>query len=147
MKLFLKLLQTLKQPSSSGPKFCTPGMKPPDKFDGENSVKLQGFLQSYDCKKVLYAALYLGGRASQWFEPYLDLLENQSPSCLINNWDRFEQQLFTLFGDPNESRIDWNNAAFAFHFQKGLPSCITDQLAVTGCQSHSLLVRLNTLFD
>ncbi|KNZ61495.1 uncharacterized protein VP01_13933g1, partial [Puccinia sorghi] len=96
--------------------------------------------------KVLYAASYLGSRASQWFEPYLDLLKNQSPSCLINNWDRFEQQLFTLFRDPNEvqntefelnslsmkdnrkastyiaqfrtlqSRVDWNDAAFAFHF-------------------------------
>ncbi|KNZ44968.1 uncharacterized protein VP01_8623g2, partial [Puccinia sorghi] len=41
-------------------------------------------------------------RASQWFEPYLDLLKNQSPSCLINNWDRFEQQFFTFFWDPNE---------------------------------------------
>ncbi|KNZ45712.1 uncharacterized protein VP01_7877g1, partial [Puccinia sorghi] len=29
-------------------------------------------------------------------------------------------------------RIDWNDAAFAFHFQKGLPSRITDQLALTG---------------
>ncbi|KNZ49684.1 uncharacterized protein VP01_4852g1 [Puccinia sorghi] len=59
---------------------------------------------SDDRKKVLYAASYLGGRASKWFEPYLDLLKNQSPSCLINNWDQFEQQLFTLFGDPNEVR-------------------------------------------
>ncbi|KNZ60500.1 uncharacterized protein VP01_15450g1, partial [Puccinia sorghi] len=87
---------TLKAPSSSSPKFCNPGMKPPDKFNGENSLKLQGFLQS---------SSYLGGRASQWFKPYLDLLENQSPSCLINNWDRFKKQLFTLFGDPNEV---WN---------------------------------------
>ncbi|KNZ60893.1 hypothetical protein VP01_14879g1, partial [Puccinia sorghi] len=47
-QLFLKLLQTIKQPSSSGPKFCTPGMKPPDKFNSENSSKLRGFLQS--CK-------------------------------------------------------------------------------------------------
>ncbi|KNZ46881.1 uncharacterized protein VP01_6872g1, partial [Puccinia sorghi] len=88
-QLFLKLLQTLKQPSRSGQKFCTPGMKPPDKFDGENSLKLQGFLQSCkllflnentvfsdDFKKVLYAASYLGRWASQWFKPYLELLEN-----------------------------------------------------------------------
>ncbi|KNZ64299.1 uncharacterized protein VP01_10437g1, partial [Puccinia sorghi] len=66
-------METLKTPSSSGPKFCTPGMKPPDKFDGENSSKLRGFLQSCkllflndptvfsdDCKKVLYAASHLG---------------------------------------------------------------------------------------
>ncbi|KNZ48137.1 uncharacterized protein VP01_5889g2 [Puccinia sorghi] len=158
--LFLKLLQTLKAPSTSSPKFRTPGMKQQDKFDGENLSKLRGFLQSCkflfsneptvfsdDCKKVLYAALYLGGRASQWFEPYLDLLKNQSPSCLINNWDRFEQQLFTLFGDPNEdngkastyiaqfrtlqSRVDWKDAAFTFHFRKGLLSRITNKLALT----------------
>ncbi|KNZ63035.1 uncharacterized protein VP01_11943g1, partial [Puccinia sorghi] len=85
-----------------------------------------------------------------------------STSCLINNWDQLKQKLFTLFGDPNEVqntefelnslsmkdnskastyiaqfqtlqlRIDWNDAAFAFHFRKGLPSCITDQLALTG---------------
>ncbi|KNZ63136.1 uncharacterized protein VP01_11835g1, partial [Puccinia sorghi] len=92
----------------------------------------------------------------------------KSPSCLINNWDRFKQQLFTLFGDPNEvrnaefklnslsmkdngkastyiaqlqtlqSRVDWNNAAFAFHFRKGLLSRITDQLALTGQQLKTL---------
>ena len=134
-------------------------MKPPDKFDGENSSRLRGFLQS--CKipflndpstfseyfqKVLYTASYLSGRAAQWFKPYLDLLNNSSPTCLLNNWDCFEQQLFTLFGNPNkvqnaefelnslsmkengkaltyiaqfrtlQSCVDWNNAAFAFHF-------------------------------
>ncbi|KNZ48568.1 hypothetical protein VP01_5564g1, partial [Puccinia sorghi] len=36
------------KPDRSGEKFCTPGMKPPDNFEGENSLKLQGFLQS--CK-------------------------------------------------------------------------------------------------
>ncbi|KNZ62752.1 uncharacterized protein VP01_12269g1, partial [Puccinia sorghi] len=82
-------------------------------------------------------------RASQWFEPYMDLLKNQSPSCLINNWDQFEQQLFTLFGDPNEFwtlqlRVDWNDAAFAFHFRKGLPSRITHQLDLTGQQLKTL---------
>ncbi|KNZ49437.1 uncharacterized protein VP01_5001g1 [Puccinia sorghi] len=168
-QLFLKLFQTLKTPSSSSPKFFTPGMKPPDKFGSENSSKLRGFLQSYDFKKVLYAALYLGRRG---FKTYLDLLKNQSPSCLIKNWDQCEQQLLTLFGDPNEvgntefklnslsmkdngkastyiaqfqtlqSRINWNDAAFAFHFRKGLPSRITNQLALTG-QTQELLSRQN----
>ncbi|KNZ57884.1 uncharacterized protein VP01_204g9 [Puccinia sorghi] len=179
--LLLKLLQAIGKSGNGGPKFRTPGMKPPDKFDGETSSKLRGFLQSCkllfsndpstfaaDRQKVLYAASYLSGRAAQWFEPYLDLLDNKSPTCILNNWDRFEQQLFTLFGDPNEvrnaefelnslamkengkastyisqfrtlqSRVDWNDAAFAFHFRKGLPSRITDQLALTG-------QRLNTL--
>ena len=99
---------------------------------------------------------------TQWFEPYLKLLENRHPNLLLNNWDRFEQQLFTLFGDPNEvcntefelnslsmketgkastyisqfrvlqSQVEWNDAAFAFHFRKGLPSRITDHLAISG---------------
>ncbi|KNZ55234.1 uncharacterized protein VP01_2731g1 [Puccinia sorghi] len=30
-----------------------------------------------------------------------------------------------------QSRINWNDAAFTFHFQKGLPSRITNQLALT----------------
>ncbi|KAI9629667.1 hypothetical protein KEM48_012731 [Puccinia striiformis f. sp. tritici PST-130] len=110
-------------------KFKTPGMKAPDRFDGENSKK---------------------------------------PDCILNNWDKFEQQLFTLFGDPNEvrdaeyelnnlqmkesskvsayiaqfctlqSRISWNDAAFTFHFRKGLPPQITDQLAISGLRLTSL---------
>jgi hypothetical protein len=150
-------------------------MKAPDKFDGEHSSKLRGFLQSckilfsndpatfsLDRQKVLYASSYLSGRASQWFEPYLELLSSTNPDCILNNWGKFEQQLFTLFGDPNEvrnaefeinsllmkengkastyiaqfrvlqSHIDWNDAALLFHFRKGLPSRITDQLAVSG---------------
>ncbi|KNZ44029.1 uncharacterized protein VP01_9575g1, partial [Puccinia sorghi] len=102
---FLKPMHPLNRTNPQGmkqlrSKVCTPGIKPPNKFNSENSLKLRGFLQSCkllfsndptvfsdDFEKVLYAASYLGGRASQWFEPYLDLLENQSPSCLINNWD------------------------------------------------------------
>ena len=185
-ELLLKLLQAVGKGGSGNGKFRTPGMKPPDKFDGEASSKLRGFLQS--CKilfsndpstfssnrqKVLYAASYLSGRAAQWFEPYLDLLDNRNPTCILNNWDRFEQQLFTLFGDPNEvrnaefelnslsmkengkastyiaqfralqSRVEWNDAAFAFHFRKGLPSRITDQLALTGLR----LTTLQQLID
>ncbi|KAI9626667.1 hypothetical protein KEM48_010262 [Puccinia striiformis f. sp. tritici PST-130] len=110
-------------------KFKTPGMKAPDRFNGENSKK---------------------------------------PDCILNNWDKFEQQLFTLFGDPNEvrnaeyelnnlqmkesskalayitqfrtlqSRISWNDAAFTFHFRKGLPPRIIDQLAISGLRLTSL---------
>ncbi|KNZ63227.1 uncharacterized protein VP01_11701g1, partial [Puccinia sorghi] len=103
-----------------------------------------------DRKKVLYAALYLGGRAAKWFEPYLDLLENQSPSCLINNWDRFEQQLFTLFGDPNEVRntkFELNSLSMKENHKVSssglsrLPSHITDQLALTGQQLKMLQHR------
>ncbi|KNZ63741.1 hypothetical protein VP01_11076g1, partial [Puccinia sorghi] len=42
-----------------------------------------------------------------------------------------------------QSRIDWNDAASTFHFQKGLPSCITDQLALTGQR----LKKLQKLID
>ncbi|KNZ43885.1 putative signal peptide protein, partial [Puccinia sorghi] len=80
--------------------------------------------------------------------------ENQSTSCLINNWDRFKQQLFTFFRDPNEVRnaefkIDWNNASFALHFQKGLPSRITDQLSLTGqrLKTHQQLINQTIKLD
>ncbi|KAI9627072.1 hypothetical protein H4Q26_017543 [Puccinia striiformis f. sp. tritici PST-130] len=73
---------------------------------------------------------------------------SKKPDCILNNWDKFEQQLFTLFGDPNEihnaeyelnnlqmkesskasayiaqlctlpSRTSWNDTAFTFHFRK-----------------------------
>ncbi|KAH9461410.1 hypothetical protein Pst134EA_017718 [Puccinia striiformis f. sp. tritici] len=125
-------------------KFKTPGMKAPDRFDGKR------------------------GRAAQWFEPCLGLLDFKKPDCILNNWDKFEQQLFTIFGDPNEvrnteyelnnlqmkdsgkaslyiaqfctlqSRISWNDFAFTFHFHKGLPPRITDQLAISGLHLTSL---------
>ncbi|KNZ49325.1 hypothetical protein VP01_5084g1, partial [Puccinia sorghi] len=97
------------------------------KFNGENSSKLRGFLQSYDCKKVLYAALYLGGRASQWFEPYLP---PQKPISLL-----FYQQLgqiqTTIFHLDN-GKVSTYIAQFrTFHR-------ITDQLFLTGQQLKTL---------
>ena len=134
-------------------------MKAPDRFDGQDSAKLCPFLQS--CKllfendssqfskdrlKVVYAATYLGGEAAIWFNPYLNILDNSDPHCILNNWDAFEQQLFSMFGDPNEVRnakldmdrlvmkdnhkaptyvakfraiqtqINWNDSALAFQF-------------------------------
>ncbi|KNZ48359.1 uncharacterized protein VP01_5720g1 [Puccinia sorghi] len=132
-QLFLNLLQTLKQPSSSGPKFPITGMKPPDKFDGENSSNLRGFLQSYDRKKVLYAASYLGGRASMLNS--LSMKENSKAPTYIS-------QFRTL-----QSKIDWNNDAFAFLFQKGLPSRITNQLALTGQRLKTLQKLINQTIE
>ncbi|MBW0535273.1 hypothetical protein O181_074988 [Austropuccinia psidii MF-1] len=69
-------------------------------FDGTQVHKLRGFIQSCkfifhndpanffsDRKKVLYSTSFL-----------------TDPSYLLNNWQLFEAQLFTLFGDPNEFR-------------------------------------------
>ncbi|KNZ56977.1 hypothetical protein VP01_2273g2 [Puccinia sorghi] len=39
--------------------------------------------------------------------------------------------------------VDWNDAAFAFHFRKGLPSRITDQLALTGQRLKTLQQLIN----
>ncbi|MBW0501334.1 hypothetical protein O181_041049 [Austropuccinia psidii MF-1] len=94
------------------------------------------------------------------FEPYLSNLTNQDPNYLLNYWQLFKYQLFTLFWDPNEvrkaeaeldalrrkeggnvslyiadfrslvSRIrDWGERALIYHFRKGFPSRIWDQLA------------------
>ncbi|MBW0490762.1 hypothetical protein O181_030477 [Austropuccinia psidii MF-1] len=57
-----------------------------------------------DRKKALDATSFLIGRAKKWIEPYLSNLSNQDPNYLLNSWNLFESQLFTLFGDTNEVR-------------------------------------------
>ncbi|MBW0589290.1 hypothetical protein O181_129005 [Austropuccinia psidii MF-1] len=92
-------------------------MKAPDSFDGTQAHKLRGFIQSCqlifhnnpenffsDRKKALYSTSFLTGRAGKWIEPYLSNISNEDPSHDLNNWQLFESQLFTLFGDPNEVR-------------------------------------------
>ncbi|MBW0497778.1 hypothetical protein O181_037493 [Austropuccinia psidii MF-1] len=92
-------------------------MKAPDYFDGTQAHKLRVFIQSCqlifhndaenffsDRKKVLYSTSFLTGRAGKWIEPYLSNISNKDPSYLLNSWQLFETQLFTLFGDPNEIR-------------------------------------------
>ena len=32
----------------------------------------------------------------------MEMLDVLDPNALLKNWNRFEQQLFSLFGDPNE---------------------------------------------
>ncbi|KAI9619627.1 hypothetical protein KEM48_006213 [Puccinia striiformis f. sp. tritici PST-130] len=140
-------------------KFKTPGMKA---RTASTAKVLQNFAPSFEPAGILFSndpgtftndrqrfcmLSYLGGRAAQWFEPYLELLDSKSRivSLII---DKFEQQLFTLFGDPNEvrnaeyelnnlqmkesgkasayiaqfrtlqSRISWNDSAFTFIFAK-----------------------------
>ncbi|MBW0489489.1 hypothetical protein O181_029204 [Austropuccinia psidii MF-1] len=55
-------------------------------------------------KKVLYFTSFLIGRAAKWIEPYLSNFTNQDSNYLLNSYNLFESQLFTLFGDPNEVR-------------------------------------------
>ncbi|MBW0476253.1 hypothetical protein O181_015968 [Austropuccinia psidii MF-1] len=103
--------------SSKSPAFKPPSMKAPDSFDGTQAHKLRGFIQSFqlifpndpakffsDRKKVLYSTSFLTGGAGKWIETYLSNIYNEDPSYLLNNWQLFETQLFTLFGDPNEVR-------------------------------------------
>ncbi|MBW0470377.1 hypothetical protein O181_010092 [Austropuccinia psidii MF-1] len=99
------------------PAFTAPSMKAPDSFDGAQAHKLREFIQycqlnfhndpanSFsDRKKVLYSTSFLTDRAGKLIEPYLSNFSNEDPSYLLNNWQLFETQLFTLFGDPNEIR-------------------------------------------
>ncbi|MBW0479907.1 hypothetical protein O181_019622 [Austropuccinia psidii MF-1] len=105
--------------NSKAPEFKTTSMKAPDSFDGTQAHKLRGFIQSCqfifhndpanffsDRKKVLYSTSFLTGRAGKWIEPYISNNSNEDPSYLLNNWQLFETQLFTLFGYPNEIRKD-----------------------------------------
>ncbi|MBW0518659.1 hypothetical protein O181_058374 [Austropuccinia psidii MF-1] len=92
-------------------------MKAPDSFDGTQAHRLRGFIQScqlilhnypanffYYRKKVLYSTSFLTGRAGKWIEPYFSNISNEDPSYLLNNWQLFEAQLYTLFCAPNEVR-------------------------------------------
>ncbi|MBW0516869.1 hypothetical protein O181_056584 [Austropuccinia psidii MF-1] len=92
-------------------------MKAPDSFNGTKAYKFRGIIQSCqlifhndpanffsDRKKVLYSTPYLTGRYFKWIEPYLLNISNEDPSYILNNWQLFETQLFTLSGDPNEVR-------------------------------------------
>ncbi|MBW0558509.1 hypothetical protein O181_098224 [Austropuccinia psidii MF-1] len=103
--------------NSKAPAFKTPLMKAPDSFDGTQVHKLRGFIPSCQLifhndpanffsnrKKVLYSMSFLTGRAGKWIEPYLSNISNENPSYLLNNWQLFETQLFTLLGDPSEVR-------------------------------------------
>ncbi|MBW0495679.1 hypothetical protein O181_035394 [Austropuccinia psidii MF-1] len=90
-------------------------MMAPDSFYGTKAYKLRGLIQSFQIifhneperlfsyrKKVLYSTSFLTGRAGTWIEPYLSNISNEDPSYLLNSLQLFENQLFTLFGDPNE---------------------------------------------
>ncbi|MBW0555994.1 hypothetical protein O181_095709 [Austropuccinia psidii MF-1] len=103
--------------NSKAPEFKTPSMKAPDSFDGTQAHKLRGLIKSCqlifhndpanffsDTKKVLYSTSFLTGRAGKWIEPYLYNISNADPSYLLNNWQLFETELFTLFCDPKEVR-------------------------------------------
>ncbi|MBW0567497.1 hypothetical protein O181_107212 [Austropuccinia psidii MF-1] len=92
-------------------------MKAPECFDGTQPFKVRSFSQScqlifhndlenfaQDRKKVLYSMSFLIGRAAKWIGPYLSNLTNKDPSYLLNSWNLFESQFFTLFGDPSEVR-------------------------------------------
>ncbi|MBW0480002.1 hypothetical protein O181_019717 [Austropuccinia psidii MF-1] len=125
LKMMEQIAQLMGQMTQSGspsntsraPAFKTPSLKAPDSFDGTKAYKLRGFIQSCqlifhndpanffsDKKKVFYATSFLTGRAGKWIEPYLSNISNEDPSYLLNNWQLFETQLFTLLGDPNEFR-------------------------------------------
>ncbi|MBW0562948.1 hypothetical protein O181_102663 [Austropuccinia psidii MF-1] len=103
--------------ASRPPAFKTPSMKAPECFDGIKTFKVRSFIQScqlifyndpeiysQDRKKVLYDTSFLIGRDAKWIEPYLSNLTNQDANYLLNSWQLFKYQLFTLFGDPNEVR-------------------------------------------
>ncbi|MBW0576660.1 hypothetical protein O181_116375 [Austropuccinia psidii MF-1] len=121
MQQMAQIMANLQEASSSEssrpPALKTPSMKAPECFYGTQPFKVRSFIQScqlifhndpenfsQDRKKVLYATSFLIGRAAKWIEPYLSNFTNQDPNYLLNSWNLFESQLFTLFGDPNEVR-------------------------------------------
>ncbi|MBW0475812.1 hypothetical protein O181_015527 [Austropuccinia psidii MF-1] len=105
------------QADSSSDSFKTKSMKEPECFYGTEPSKVRSCIQyrqpifhndqatvSEDWKKALCSTLFLIFRAAKWIETYLSNLTNQDPAYLLNYWESFESQLFTLFADTNEVR-------------------------------------------
>ncbi|MBW0555515.1 hypothetical protein O181_095230 [Austropuccinia psidii MF-1] len=103
--------------TSRAPAFKNPSIKEPYSFDGTKAYKFRGFIQSCqlsfhnypenffcDRKTFLYSTSFLTGRAVKFLKPYLSNISNEDPYYILNNWQLFEAQLFTLFGDLNEFR-------------------------------------------
>ncbi|MBW0501568.1 hypothetical protein O181_041283 [Austropuccinia psidii MF-1] len=103
--------------SSIPPALKTTSMKAPELVYGTQPFKVGSFMKCcqsifhndvesfyQDRKKALDATSFLIGRAERWIEPYLSNITNQDPSYLLNSWQLFESQLFTLYGNPNEVR-------------------------------------------
>ncbi|KAI9605280.1 hypothetical protein H4Q26_003262 [Puccinia striiformis f. sp. tritici PST-130] len=150
-------------PPRPRPAFRTPEMKKPDSFDGSSPAKLRNYLQqcklifrndidsfSSDLKKTLYAAAFLTGKAFEWVQPYLEVIDDPPPNYMMNSWLMFESQLVTLYGDPmnfkplNTNGDHASNYISSFepfnlayqdgetahsHFRKGLPTRVLDLLA------------------
>jgi len=90
-----------------------------ERFTGEKS-KLKGFLAQMSFKvtqegaklatpmdKVVYAGLFLSGRALEWFEPYLTEIQkngltttNPEVRYMFATWAGFVERLTQMFGDP-----------------------------------------------
>ncbi|MBW0476106.1 hypothetical protein O181_015821 [Austropuccinia psidii MF-1] len=119
MQQITQIMANLQAASSSEasrpPAFKTPSMEAPECFDSTQPFKVRSFIQScqlifhndlanvsQDRKKFLYVTSFLIGRAAKWIEPYISNLTNQDTNYLLNSWNLFESQLFTLFGDQNE---------------------------------------------
>ena len=148
---------------SEGPK-----LKEPDIFTGRDPTKLSPFIAqcvhwfiakpraySADRERVLFTASYLRDLASVWWMP---ILVQQPPSMLLDSWDAFTAELFTMFGNKHlqstaqnallnikmkdNSRVSeylvafnshatytgWNDVALAGHFYRGLPDRIKDMM-------------------
>ncbi|MBW0562935.1 hypothetical protein O181_102650 [Austropuccinia psidii MF-1] len=103
--------------TSRPPAIKNPSIKAPECFDGTQPSNIRSFIQSCQLilhndpsnfsqhrKKVLYATSFLIGRAAKCIEPYLSNLTNQDQNYLLNSWQLFKSQRFTLFGDPNDVR-------------------------------------------
>ena len=85
----------------------------PDTYDGSDPSKLRAFLSQ--CKlvfrarphdfaddqvKITYAVSWLKGTAQRWYEPTLELHEDDLPDFAIF-WDDFEEAMKTTFGEPD----------------------------------------------
>ena len=85
----------------------------PEPFDGSDPTKLRSFLSQ--CKmvfrsrpddfrtdnfKIMYTVSWMKGTAQRWFEPNLELDDEDLPDFAVS-WPDFEEALKTTFGEPD----------------------------------------------
>jgi len=88
-------------------------MRDPDPYDGVDPSKLRSFLSQCrltfrsrphdfadDQVKITYAVSWLKGTALRWYEPNLNLHEDDLPDHALY-WDAFEEALKATFGEPD----------------------------------------------
>ena len=97
-----------------------------------------------DQVKITYAVSYLKGTAQHWYEPTLELDEDDLPDYALI-WDEFEEAMKTTFGEPDPItsalyKLDHLVMKDSHHITKYNVE-FNELATITGFKEHSLFAR------